>query len=66
MRKYRFHIYQDRAGAWRWQLQASNGRVIADGSEGYTSKRNAQNGVRALVRITTSGAFLIVDTTTEG
>lgn len=61
MRKYRFRIYVDRAGAWRWQLQASNGRVIADGSEGYSSKRNAQNGVAALVRIAATGNFLTVD-----
>lgn len=60
MRKYQFHIYQDNRGAWRWQLRASNGRVVADGGEGYTSKRNAENGVKALLRIAANGNYKTV------
>jgi uncharacterized protein YegP (UPF0339 family) len=61
MRKYRFHIFQDNRGAWRWQLRASNGRVVADGGEGYSSKRNAINGVLATLRIATNKNYLFVD-----
>ena len=28
-------IYQDRRGEWRWSLKAKNGRIVADGAEGY-------------------------------
>ena len=34
---YRFHTYKDRAGEWRWQLISTNGRIVADSSEGYSS-----------------------------
>lgn len=34
-------IYRDRRGEWRWRLTARNGRVIADGGEGYARKGNA-------------------------
>src|ERR1051325_4536215 len=33
-----FHVYQDKAGEWRWNLKASNGRVVADSGEGYGDK----------------------------
>ena len=34
-------VYRDAAGAWRWRAKAGNSRIIADGSEGYASRRNA-------------------------
>lgn len=43
-----FMIYQDRKQEWRWRLVAANGRTMADGSEGYTRKRDC---VRALQTI---------------
>ena len=36
----RFEVYRDAAGEWRWRLRAGNGRVVADGAEGYASRRN--------------------------
>lgn len=36
-----FEIYQDKAGEWRWRYKAANGRIMADGAEGYASNRNA-------------------------
>jgi uncharacterized protein YegP (UPF0339 family) len=35
--KWNFHTYQDRAGEWRWQLVASNGKIVADSGEGYNT-----------------------------
>ena len=35
---YYFVVYEDRAGFFRWRLKASNGAIVADGSEGYSSK----------------------------
>jgi uncharacterized protein YegP (UPF0339 family) len=34
---WNFHTYKDRAGEWRWQLVSSNGRIVADSGEGYSS-----------------------------
>ena len=35
-------VYKDRKKEWRWKLRASNGRIVADSAEGYSSKWNAQ------------------------
>ncbi len=34
----KFQLYKDRKGEYRWRLRASNGEIIADGNEGYSSK----------------------------
>jgi len=34
----KFVIYTDTAGEWRWRLLARNGRLIAEGGEGYKRK----------------------------
>lgn len=31
----RFEYYRDAEGGWRWTLYATNGKKIADSSEGY-------------------------------
>jgi uncharacterized protein YegP (UPF0339 family) len=42
-----FHLFKDKKGEWRFNILASNFKVIAV-SEGYYSKRNAQVGLRSL------------------
>ena len=27
--------YRDAKGEWRWRMKARNGRIVADGAEGY-------------------------------
>ena len=44
-----FHLYRDKRGEFRWRLRARNGRIIADGSEGYAQKGSCEHGI-ALVR----------------
>lgn len=46
----RFEVYRDTAGEWRWRLVHRNGNIIADGGEGYASKRNAIKGLRSVQR----------------
>jgi len=46
----RFEIFKDRKGEWRWRLIARNGRIVADGAEGYASKRNALRAVKTVAR----------------
>lgn len=36
---------------WRWRLRASNGKIIADGGEGYSSRAKVR---RAVIRLWTS------------
>ena len=48
-----FHVYRDAVGEHRWQLVATNGKVVADSGEGYVRKVDCLNAI-ALVR---SSAF---------
>ncbi|WP_458185132.1 HVO_2922 family protein [Haladaptatus sp. NG-WS-4] len=45
-----FEVYEDGSGEWRWRLVHRNGNVIADGGEGYSSKRAAKNGIESVKR----------------
>lgn len=44
----KFKLYQDDAREWRWTLRARNGRVVADGSEGYKRKGACRKAVERL------------------
>jgi uncharacterized protein YegP (UPF0339 family) len=43
---WNFHTYKDSAGEWRWQLKSSNGRIVADSGEGYSSLQAARDGAQ--------------------
>jgi len=58
--KARFELYRDRAGDWRWRLRHDNGNVIADSGQGYSSKRNAERGVRSVKANAPGGAVELV------
>ncbi|MBI2593754.1 DUF1508 domain-containing protein [Candidatus Daviesbacteria bacterium] len=60
MVKPRFVIYKDRAGYYRWYLQAINGEKVA-ASEAYTSKQAAINSAHRVKQIAYSAD--IVDST---
>lgn len=60
MVKPRFVIYKDRAGYYRWHLQALNGEKVAT-SEGYSSKQAAINSALRVKQIAYSAD--IVDST---
>lgn len=45
---------------WYWRAVAKNGRIIADGGEGFANKKNARKSVMRLVsHILTGGASTI-------
>ncbi|MES3160840.1 MAG: DUF1508 domain-containing protein [Halorubrum sp.] len=58
--KATFELYEDAAEQWRWRLVHDNGNIIADGSEGYSEKRDARNGLDS-VKSNAPGAH-VVDT----
>ena len=45
----RFEVFRDRADEWRWRLVHRNGNVIATSGEGYTTRRNAENGIESVM-----------------
>lgn len=57
-----YELYEDKAGQWRWRLRHRNGNIIADGSQGYTRKHNAQNGMQAVRRDALGASVLLVGT----
>jgi len=44
----KIHIYRAKDG-WRWRAKKRNGRIIAEGGEGYTRRRDAERAVETLV-----------------
>jgi len=54
----RFTIYNDKAGEYRWRLQANNNRTTADSGEGYKTLSEAE---RAVARVKTEVATATVD-----
>jgi uncharacterized protein len=44
-----FELFQDKKGEFRWRLRHSNGNIIADSGEGYTTKASAKNGISSVV-----------------
>jgi uncharacterized protein len=45
---FKFEVYQDKAGQWRWRLLASNGKSIAESGEGYGEKKDCLDGIASV------------------
>lgn len=43
-----FEVYRDAAEQWRWRLVHDNGNLIAEGGQGYTTKRRAVDGIESV------------------
>jgi len=43
-----FHVYKDIKGEFRWRFVATNGKIIAVSSEGYTAKKDCEHGIDLL------------------
>lgn len=46
-----FEVYKDKAGEFRWRLQAANNEIVADSNEGYKSKASCLHGIEVVKRI---------------
>ena len=40
-----YEVYEDTAGEYRWRLIHKNGRILADGGEGYAARSGARDAV---------------------
>lgn len=43
-----FVTYKDKAGEFRWRLEASNGKSIATSGEGYKEKRDRDHAIELI------------------
>lgn len=57
----KFEIYEDVRGEWRWRLVADNGRVMADSSEGYVDRGNAEIALSSIVSHVQANQFMVGD-----
>lgn len=46
----KFHIYKRTDGDFGWRLKSANGKTIAVGGEGFTTKDGARTGIVAVKR----------------
>jgi uncharacterized protein YegP (UPF0339 family) len=42
-------FYQDTGSEWRWRIKAQNGRIVHASDEGWGTKTEAEDNIRALV-----------------
>ena len=49
-----FEVYKDKAGEYRWRLQAVNNEIVADSNESYKSKDSCLHGIDVVKRIAAS------------
>jgi uncharacterized protein YegP (UPF0339 family) len=46
-----FELYQDKSGAWRWRLRATNGQLVAAAGQKFANKANAIESMAAVRRL---------------
>ncbi len=60
-RRYLLLIYRDKSAQWRWRFSHRNGKVLADGGEGYATRSSAIRAAKRL-RLIAGEAELIRQT----
>jgi len=55
---YRGEIYQGKDEEWYWRLLATNGRIVADGSQGYIRRCDA---VKMFCQVNPGRNFKVLD-----
>lgn len=45
------NLYKDAAGEHRWRCKSSNGQIVADSGEGYTTKDGARKAAHNFVKM---------------
>jgi uncharacterized protein YegP (UPF0339 family) len=57
---WKFEVYADQGGHYRWRLKASNGQTVAPSGESFASKANAKEAAET-VKEHAGGALVEVD-----
>ena len=61
-KKPQFEVYKSESGGWNWRLRAVNGKVIAQGTQGYSRRGGALKAadmVRAALKGGTEAEVLV-------
>lgn len=45
MSNYKIQIYKDKKKEYRWRLKAPNGKIVADGAEGYKRRSSLKKHI---------------------
>jgi uncharacterized protein YegP (UPF0339 family) len=45
---YRYELYSDKAGAWRWRLLAADGNVLAVSGQAFPSRQSVEKAIGTL------------------
>lgn len=61
----RFEIYTSSDKKARWRLIASNGKIVADGGEGYNGTGNARRAIKAFCRQINTATVSVLKPITE-
>lgn len=60
-REARIETFQSpRSLLWYWRMRAGNGRVIADGAEGYAKRTSAVRAAYRFVELASTATFRVV------
>ena len=57
--KARFEVYNAEDGDWYWRLISNNGRIIADGSEGYETRQSCTAGVKRVKKYSSRAKIVV-------
>lgn len=55
MRANRLTVFRGKSGQYYWRLRAPNGRIVCDGSEGYTRNQDARRAMLRVAKLFRSG-----------
>jgi len=64
-REYKLKIYRDKKKKFRWTFIAKNGKIIADGAQGYTRKEKCLHGFDVMAACIDVRGYIVVDDTQE-
>jgi uncharacterized protein YegP (UPF0339 family) len=60
MKQLKITVYQSKDG-YRWRAQAANGKIVADGAEGYTRRASAFRAAAKVLDAIRTAGYLLVD-----
>jgi uncharacterized protein YegP (UPF0339 family) len=62
--KATFEVFTDKSGKHRWRLRHRNGNIIADSSQGYSSRQKAMQGLRSVQSNAAGGTVVVLEDAT--
>ena len=60
MKKLKVTVYRDNGGDYRWRVQSSNGKIMADSGEGYGRKRDCLAALRSMAKRIVAGKIVLL------